>query len=268
MTRLLRSIDYCQICGGRELRPVHRAIFDFTEYAEQDPELHSYTGTSFSLDECHSCGFGQPEGLPTLDRFFERMYDQRWSPEWLESEYTAEYKDTIFRDVLSGLERRAVPGRKLLDVGAHVGRFVSLAVEKGWDAEGVELNPRTSEYARRATGRPIHQSTAQEMIRLGHSYDAIVVTDVHEHIPDPVGLLDGLARLTVAGFPIEGTVGVEGGAIVVRPTAPILNLGEVTVPLPALPGGVSVQQAVVRPGVLRLSGATPTFHLDPADPTG
>lgn len=83
-----------------------------------------------------------------------------------------------------------------------------------------------------------------------------------------IELLDGLARLTVAGFPIEGTVGVEGGAIVVRPTAPILNLGEVTVPLPALPGGVSVQRAVVRPGVLRLSGATPTFHLDPADPTG
>jgi hypothetical protein len=79
-----------------------------------------------------------------------------------------------------------------------------------------------------------------------------------------IELLDGLARLTVAGFPIEGTVGVEGGAIVVRPTAPILNLGEV----PALPGGVSVQQAVVLPGVLRLSGATPTFHLDPADPTG
>jgi hypothetical protein len=83
-----------------------------------------------------------------------------------------------------------------------------------------------------------------------------------------IELLDGLARLTVAGFPIEGTVGVEGGAIVVRPTAPILNLGEVTVPLPALPGGVSVQQALVLPGVLRLSGATPTFHLDPADPTG
>lgn len=83
-----------------------------------------------------------------------------------------------------------------------------------------------------------------------------------------IELLDGLARLTVAGFPIEGTVGVEGGAIVVRPTAPILSLGEVTVPLPALPGGVSVQQAVVLPGVLRLSGATPTFHLDPADPTG
>jgi hypothetical protein len=83
-----------------------------------------------------------------------------------------------------------------------------------------------------------------------------------------IELLDGLARLTVAGFPIEGTVGVEGGAIVVRPTAPILNLGEVTVSLPALPGGVSVQQAVVLPGVLRLSGATPTFHLDPADPTG
>jgi len=83
-----------------------------------------------------------------------------------------------------------------------------------------------------------------------------------------IELLDGLARLTVAGFPIEGTVGVEGGAIVVRPTAPILNLGEVTVPLPALPGGVSVQQAVVLPGVLRLSGATPTFHLDRADPTG
>ena len=54
----------CWICGGRELLPVARAIFELSAYAEQDPELARYTGATVELVRCRDCGFGQPAALP------------------------------------------------------------------------------------------------------------------------------------------------------------------------------------------------------------
>ena len=77
----------CWVCGALERRPYHEAIVDFSEYAGQDPELAAYTGVSVRLVKCAACGFGQPEHLPALPRFFERMYDQLWSPAWVQQEF-------------------------------------------------------------------------------------------------------------------------------------------------------------------------------------
>src|SRR6185295_6272137 len=93
----------------------------------------------------------------------------------------------------------------LLDVGAHAGRFLHLASEAGWDAEGIELNPRTAAYAAARTGLPVHQMNARALADRGSSYDAVVLTDVLEHIPEPVDLLTMLASLTR-----------DGGAIAVK----------------------------------------------------
>ena len=76
------TVSACWICGGTELRPVARAIFEFSLYAEQDPELAELTGAHVDLVRCAACGFGQPRGMPTLPDYFGRMYDQRWSREW------------------------------------------------------------------------------------------------------------------------------------------------------------------------------------------
>ena len=65
-----------------------------------------------------------------------------------------DYKDVIFNGILQALTRRLDPSRRrLLDVGAHAGRFISLARKEGWAAEGLELNPRTAAYARTADTR-------------------------------------------------------------------------------------------------------------------
>jgi hypothetical protein len=131
---------------------------DFSEFAEQDPGLHEYTGEQVWLVRCASCGFGQPEALPTLPRYFDRMYDQQWSPAWVEEEFGATYKDRIFRGILDELAFRIPPARRrLLDVGAHAGRFMHLAQTRGWTVEGIELNPRTAAYAEARTGAAVHR---------------------------------------------------------------------------------------------------------------
>jgi hypothetical protein len=180
----------CWICGGDALQPVAHARFEFSEYRRQDPELAAYTGARIALMRCAGCGFGQPEALPTLPDYFARMYDQRWSAEWMAEELAAGYKDGIFSLVLAELARRVDPARRtLLDLGAHVGRLMRLAAAAGWAPEGVELNPSTARFAADATALPVHRADARALAADGRRWVAVTLIDVLEHIPDPLEAL-------------------------------------------------------------------------------
>jgi SAM-dependent methyltransferase len=191
---LFEPVGACWVCRGTRLGRYHELVMDFDRYHAQDPDLHAYSGLTAWLVRCAACGFGQPEALPTLPRFFDRMYDQRWSEEWIEHEFEAGYKDFIFERILGALGRRVEPGA-LLDIGAHAGRFMHLAAGRGWSPEGIELNPRTAECAARRTGCPVHRVNAHALALDGRRFAAVTLTDVLEHIPEPVALLETVGRL-------------------------------------------------------------------------
>ena len=191
-------VGACWVCGGTDLDPVHTAVFELSEYARQDPELARYSGAGVRIVRCAACGFGQPEALPALPDYFGRMYDPRGSAAWMETEFTSGYKDLIFRRVIEGLER-LVPQRTLLDLGAHVGRLIHVAAERGWAAEGVELNPSTAAYAAKAAGLPVHRMDARELASEGRRYGAVTLIDVLEHIPQPVAALEAARTVLEPG---------------------------------------------------------------------
>ena len=66
MTASFVPVAACWICGGTSMHVVHEAIFDLSEYANQDPELAGYTGERVKLRRCADCGFAQPSALPSL----------------------------------------------------------------------------------------------------------------------------------------------------------------------------------------------------------
>jgi SAM-dependent methyltransferase len=191
----------CWICGGSHLSRFHQCRLDFREYARQDPELAGYSDRRVWMVRCRRCGFGQPEELPQLPRFFERMYDQRWADEWVDREFEARYKDLIFRTILRQLDRRRRQGapRRLLDVGAHAGRFMSLSQRAGWEVEGLEINPKTAACAHRQTGAIVHRVGLDAIASDGPRFTAVTITDVLEHIPDPVRVLTAAGRLLTPG---------------------------------------------------------------------
>jgi SAM-dependent methyltransferase len=199
-------LAHCWVCGGGQLKRFHDCRLDFSPYATQDAELHAYTDQTVWFVRCDHCGFAQPESLPALPRFFERMYDQHWSEEWVESEFEAGYKDLIFATVLGELDRRVDPrSRRLLDIGAHAGRFLHLSRQRGWTVEGVEVNPRTAACAARRAGATVHAMNARDLASKGLRFNAVTLIDVLEHIPDPVSLLTTIARLLEPG----GCVGIK-----------------------------------------------------------
>jgi SAM-dependent methyltransferase len=192
----------CWICGGKDLEPFHSAILEFDAWRDQDPELAAYSGGTIELRRCRHCGFAQPDRMPSLPRYFERMYDQQWSADWVAQEFESTYKDVIFKGILDELDRR-VPSkpRALLDIGSHAGRFLQLAVKAGWRAEGTEINPRTASYAVEHTGATVHRIRAERVAELGTRFDAVTLTDVLEHIPEPLALLTTMkAALAARGW--------------------------------------------------------------------
>jgi SAM-dependent methyltransferase len=207
----------CWICGGRATDRFHSAVLDFGAWHEQDPELAAYSGESIWLCRCRACGFAQPERIPALPRYFERMYDQRWSADWVATEFTSTYKDVIFRRILQVLDAR-VPStpRVLLDIGSHAGRFLQMAVTAGWRAEGTEINPRTAAYAAEHAGVVVHRLAAEQVLDRKARFDAVTLTDVLEHIPAPMTLLSKVRR--VLG---------DGGWVAVKvPCGPVQALKE------------------------------------------
>jgi SAM-dependent methyltransferase len=190
----------CWICGATDRTPFHSAILEFDAWREQDPELAAYTGQRIELTRCRACGFAQPDRMPVLPRYFERMYDQRWSAEWVAQEFGSTYKDVIFSRILEALGARIrTPSRTLLDVGSHAGRFLQLARDAGWRAEGTEINARTAAHAAARTGAIVHRLRAEQVLEIGRRFDAITLTDVLEHIPRPLDLLSTLRAALGAG---------------------------------------------------------------------
>ena len=217
MTAALIPVAACWVCDGLRLARIHDARLELAEYRMQDPELAAYSGQRVAIVRCQACGFAQPAGLPALPRYFDRMYDQRWSADWVEREHHASYKDQIFDAVLSQLEQRLPrERRRLLDIGAHAGRFIARARVRGWDADGLELNPRTAAYAAAASGGRVHQGNLDTWSGGSAVYDAVTMTDVLEHIPDPRSALRRAHALLAAG----------GWIAVKVPNAPVQRIKE------------------------------------------
>ena len=85
-------------------------------------------------------------------------------------------------------------GAKLLEIGCGSGRQLEIFRKLGWQAEGLDLDPKAVEIAS-ARGLTIHFGSLEEQHFLGRSFDAVVSSHVIEHVHDPVGLLRECGRI-------------------------------------------------------------------------
>jgi SAM-dependent methyltransferase len=193
MTEKFRLCPTCWICDSSQRQTLLKSVLDFSEYRTQAPKLAAYSGEIFALVRCLDCGFAQVDRLPTYPGFFADMYDQHWSEEWVKAEFKSSYRDAIFQRVLTKLTTVGMKPGRLLDVGAHVGRFVYLARTAGWEAGGIEPNARTAALAREHLGLPVQHGTWQTLME-DRTYRVITFLDVLEHLPEPVQVLQSLVR--------------------------------------------------------------------------
>ncbi len=89
------------------------------------------------------------------------------------------------------------PG-KLLDVGCGDGEFVRAAGDRGWNAEGVDFDPGSVEFAR-GRGLNVHLGSLVSQDFEAEQFDAIVMNHVVEHLSDPIAVLQECHRILKPG---------------------------------------------------------------------
>jgi 2-polyprenyl-3-methyl-5-hydroxy-6-metoxy-1,4-benzoquinol methylase len=195
----LKSSGACWICGASDWDRVFTDVVDLKYF----PALHPYDHGAHPpiyLVRCRSCGFGQPESMPDHSSYFDAIYQKSYSDEVFNADFETPYRDVIYRTILRSLGRYLRPEtpRTLLDVGASTGRFVYLASQAGWEAEGAETDKKAAAVAARRSGRPIHTCRAQELALDGR-FGALTLNDVLEHIPQPSCVVASLRPLLAPG---------------------------------------------------------------------
>jgi SAM-dependent methyltransferase len=97
---------------------------------------------------------------------------------------------------LARIERHSSDGRGvLLDLGCWVGFLLSEAERRGWEAWGVEPSAFAAEFARDRMGLRVVQATLEGADLPESHFDAVVLGDVIEHLPDPGAALRRITRL-------------------------------------------------------------------------
>lgn len=146
-------------------------------------------GDGFSLGECSECGLVStvPElSKSEVARFYPLSYygarNRRFNPvfERLVRWFRARRADTI---------ERFASGSRMLDVGCGRGYLLTIMLERGWEAYGIEITERAAEQARHVLRLPVHVGSIEDCPFPDASFNAVVFWHVLEHIADPVAAL-------------------------------------------------------------------------------
>lgn len=176
--------------------------------SESFEHVLSADGGTLEVNRCLSCGLVYlASWRQSLERFGE-LYDYygRLTDEDLLRRYSPENRARQ-RELLKALAGY-VRGRKLLDVGCGEGQLLQTARDEGWDAVGIDLSETAIRLCRKR-GVSASQTDFFDPSLDGQRFDAIVMSELIEHVPAPARFLrraemllqdEGILYLTTPNF--------------------------------------------------------------------
>ena len=188
----------CDLCGfdGYKVR------FPSTLVDGEQENLSAYRCTSngygqhHTIVECLNCGLVYANPRYDSGEMLAK-YEAVEDPLYVEER---EGRVLTFERHLRPLEKIAPPGdgRRLLDVGCHIGVFVEIAARHGWDAWGVEPSHWAAVQAQQA-GLQVVEGTMGTAGFDDASFDVITMWDVIEHLEQPSAEVSQAFRLLKPG---------------------------------------------------------------------
>ena len=158
------------------------------------PNTKDYGRALSDIGRCEACGHMQLIQMPS-DVILGEVYGEAADVEYVDEE---EGQRATAREILGRLEEHVPPGR-LLDLGCWVGFLMSEATKRGWTATGVEPSAWASSYARDQLGLTVLNDDLMTAPLEQASFDAVVLGDVIEHLPEPSAGLQRIATLLAPG---------------------------------------------------------------------
>jgi SAM-dependent methyltransferase len=195
--------------------------------------INRHMSSASEMVPCRHCGAPSPRIFSTQDynrRLSDEVFDfhrcpgcsfifMAQFPHDLGRYYPMQYYDVpkSMADLAQRAERlqrwkidlvlRHVKGGRLLEIGPAYGLFAYLAKRAGFDVTVIEMDSRCSAFLRETVGVQVVESpdTVRSLMQL-KPFDAIVMWQVIEHLPDPWAVLTAAAdRLAPNGTLILDT---------------------------------------------------------------
>jgi SAM-dependent methyltransferase len=160
------------------------------------PTTDRYGTALADIVRCGYCGHGQLDPMPAA-AVLESAYAEAASEDYLREE--AGQRATARRMLDRVQKRGRTPILRLLDLGCWVGFLLAEARDRGWTGVGVEPSAWASAVARERFGLDVHTSGLFEADLEPGGFDAVVMADVIEHLPDPGEALDRVASWLAPG---------------------------------------------------------------------
>lgn len=198
----------CAACGERRLA-AHLAV----DHAAAQPSELVPSTTSFGVAlsdivRCLSCGHMQLARLPSTAEL-SGAYAAAESGDYIEEETG---QRATARVTLLAIERHRATG-DLLDLGCWVGFALDEARLRGWRPVGVEPSAFASSFARERLGLDVRTSELLDADLEPGTFDAAIMDDVLEHLPDPGRALDRVAELLRTGGVLHLALPDAGSAL-------------------------------------------------------
>jgi SAM-dependent methyltransferase len=152
--------------------------------------------------ECGACGF--VFATSSTDSSAPGLYEEHWSKTEVHPTFIYSRGRYTVRNEwkLQTLLDRLEPFRKtnrLLDVGCSAAFFLTLARDRKWDVQGVEVSDFGVKFSREELKIPVFQGFLQDAHFPGESFDAVFSSHVIEHVGNPVALLKEMSRILRPG---------------------------------------------------------------------
>ena len=168
----------CELCGSDSLKVVHHV-------------------QKYAIVQCGGCAlaFAHPRpGGEVLSAIYSDSYFGEGKKDATPFGYTSPYelmanaaRDT-YNDLLLRIGRYRAPGR-LLEVGCAYGFFLGQAAQFNWKVVGVEYNHEAAAFAGHRFGVPVYAGDFLRAPLEGERFDAIVMLDLIEHLPEPIAAI-------------------------------------------------------------------------------
>jgi 2-polyprenyl-3-methyl-5-hydroxy-6-metoxy-1,4-benzoquinol methylase len=177
-----------------------------------------FSENGFRLGQCPHCDLLYIDEIPAPE---QRMTEMEVGHYAGSQEIVAAARQSASELILKNtfqtyvdLARRQVSKGSWLDIGCGAGLLLGLALEAGYDAEGVELSADRRHIAHQLTGAKVHSVPVEDAGLPDDSFDVVSMINVFSHLISPTQTFRELVRILKPGGVIvmatgEMTAGVK-----------------------------------------------------------
>ncbi len=189
------KLERCPLCRSEKIDVFKKGTINTETISAEDFKITDSTyGSVWDFSKCSSCSFvfSNPRmDEKSLIEFYSKIEDSEYTDEW-------EGREKNFRTIIKRLEKIETGGKMLLDIGAASGIFVKLAIEKGYNATGIEPSTQLVNEANEKFGVKIIKGTIEDF-EAREQYDIVTLLDLIEHVNDPESFLKKVSPLIKKG---------------------------------------------------------------------